>query len=314
MRFAGVFPGQGSQSIGMMDGLMPVNPVIAQTLDEASEALDLDVARLLSTGPESELNRTENTQPILLATSVAVWRLWLASGGPEPAVFAGHSLGEYTALVAAGAINFADALSLVRLRGRLMQDAVPVGEGAMAALIGLDEPVVQSICEACAEGEVVAPANLNAPGQIVIAGNREAVNRASEKARSSGAKRVIALPVSVPSHCTLMRSAADQLGQVLRNIPIRQPRIPIIHNVDARVHPQIDEIRDALSAQLYRPVRWTDVVYEMQTRFHVQAQVEFGPGKVLSGLARRIDRSLKVLPIQDGDSFGAALASVREET
>ena len=307
MGFAIVFPGQGSQSVGMLGALGEAFPVVRQTYAEASEVLGYDLWRLVQAGPETELDRTERTQPALLAAGVAVWRVWQEQGGAAPVVMAGHSLGEYTALVCAGALAFPDAVALVAERGRYMQDAVPQGAGAMAAVLGLADEQVLAACEQAAQGEVVSAANFNAPGQVVVAGAAAAVQRAVEAARSAGAKRAVVLAVSVPSHCALMRPAAVRLTERLAALSIRTPGIPVLHNVDAAPRPDADGIREALAAQLYRPVRWTECVRAMAAR-GASAYLEAGPGKVLSALNRRIVAEAAVLPLGDPDGLQVALA------
>ncbi|MGH8426648.1 MAG: ACP S-malonyltransferase [Gammaproteobacteria bacterium] len=306
MPFAAVFPGQGSQSVGMLAGLAAEYEEVARTLAEAAEALGYDLPGLIAEGPAAELDRTENTQPALLAVGVAAWRCWLAQGGARPTVMAGHSLGEYTALVAAGALDFADGLRLVKLRGELMQQAVPAGTGAMSAILGLDTKTVTELC--AADNGVVAPANLNSPEQVVIAGERKAVERVSESAREAGAKRVISLAVSVPSHCVLMQPAAQGLAAALAEVTIKSPELPVLNNVDVAVPNATAAVRDALVRQLTHPVRWTDIVTAFVHDYGVAAVVEFGPGKVLAGLVRRIDRSLAALPVFDPASLKEALA------
>lgn len=308
-KLAFVFPGQGSQSVGMLGALAQRHEQVKKTIEEAGQALGLDLWRLISEGPENELNRTENTQPALLAAGVACWRLWRDRGGAQPAFLAGHSLGEYTALVAAGSLGFADAVRLVAERGRQMQAAAPEGEGAMAAIIGLDDDVVASICEKAAESEVVSPANFNAPGQVVIAGHAGAVKRASELAKAEGAKRALPLPVSVPSHCSLMKQATEGLRGPLSVVEVAAPGIPVLHNVDASEREQPDTIRTALLEQLYSPVRWTATVRELARR-GVTHLVECGPGKVLCGLAKRIDGQLNAFPVGEPENFEAALEAL----
>lgn len=309
MSFACVFPGQGSQSVGMLDALAAAEPRVKQTFEEASDALGYDLWKLVSTGPETELNATERTQPALLAAGVAVWRVWTARGGPRPAWLAGHSLGEYTALVCAGALDFADGIRLVEFRGRAMQEAVPAGVGAMAAVLGLDDDAVRAACAEAAGGEVVAAVNFNSPGQVVIAGHAGAVARASESCKARGAKRVVPLPVSVPSHCLLMKPAADRLAARLREIEVRTPQVPVVHNVDVMTHSDPDAIRSALVAQLYNPVRWVETVHWLGQQ-GARTLLEFGPGKVLAGLVKRIDKDMNALAVYDPAGVAAALAAV----
>jgi [acyl-carrier-protein] S-malonyltransferase len=296
-----VFPGQGSQSLGMLSDLAAQHSVIADTFKEASGALGQDLWSIAQEGPEAVLNSTENTQPVLLTASVALWRLWQQQGGEAPSVVAGHSLGEYSALVCAGAISLADGVRLVRLRGELMQAAVPAGTGAMAAILGLDDAAVVAACEQAAQGSVVSAVNFNCPGQVVIAGEKAAVERGVEACKEAGAKRAVELPVSVPSHCALMKPAADKLAEALANIEITLPSIKLIHNVNASTCEDVTELRELLVQQLYSPVRWTESVQAMLA-LGVDRTVECGPGKVLSGLNKKVDRALTVLNI--GDSAG----------
>lgn len=310
MALAFVFPGQGSQSIGMLAELQPLNTIVHKTFAEASEILGYDLWQLVQRGSEDELNDTRRTQPAMLAAGIAVWRLWLAQGGPTPQFLAGHSLGEYTALVAAEAIGYADAVKLVEQRGAFMQSAVPAGTGAMAAILGLDDEQVTAVCaDAAGDGHVTA-ANFNAPGQVVIAGDKQAVERAIETARAAGAKRAVPLAVSVPSHCELMRPAAERLGEILEGIPLRAPAIPVIHNADVQTHESPEDIRRVLTDQMFQPVRWVDTVKNLKDS-GVQHVVECGPGKVLAGLIKRIDRELTALPVHDPASLETALATVR---
>jgi [acyl-carrier-protein] S-malonyltransferase len=309
MPFAMVFPGQGSQSVGMLRELAATNKIVRDTFEEASSALGYDLWHLVQEGPAEDLNATHRTQPAMLTAGVAVYRCWRAHEGRKPAVMAGHSLGEYTALVCGDAIDFGDALSLVRFRGEAMQAAVPAGEGAMAAVLGLDAEQVEAACLAAAEHEVVEPVNYNAPGQIVIAGDAAAVERAVAEAKSLGARRAVLLPVSAPSHCSLMAGAARELAERLVETEVRRPGLPVIHNVDAEVHSEPNEIRTALTRQLHRPVQWTDCVDALRS-FGATQVVEAGPGKVLSGLVRRIDRDLKAWPVYDPASLQGALSGV----
>ncbi len=301
-----VFPGQGSQQLGMLGDLAAEHSIIQETFAEASEALGFDLWSMVQQGPEADLNSTENTQPALLASSVALWRLWQQQGGETPATVAGHSLGEYSALVCAGAIDFADGVKLVQLRGQLMQAAVPAGSGAMAAILGLADADVVAACEAAAQGEVVSAVNFNCPGQVVIAGQKEAVARGVEACKEAGAKRAVELPVSVPSHCALMQPAAEKLGEALVNIDVRMPTISMIHNVNAAAAADVDELRDLLVRQLYSPVRWTESVQAMQAT-GVETLIECGPGKVLSGLNKKVDRALNVANIGDATGLVKAL-------
>lgn len=301
-----LFPGQGSQSVGMLAGVAAQRPVVEDTFAEAGSALGVDLWSLVREGPALDLDRTENTQPAMLAAGVAMWRVWRAVGGPAPAWMAGHSLGEYTALVCAGSLAFADAVRLVAERGRLMQEAVPAGVGAMAAILGLDDEAVRALCAESEQGQVVEAVNLNAPGQVVIAGHAEAVERASALARERGAKRVLPLSVSVPSHCALMRPAAELLRARLAQVEVRAPEIPVLHNVDVATRETPEAIREALVRQLHSPVRWVETVEALAAR-GVTTTVECGPGKVLTGLVRRIDRRLAALALFDEPSLQAAL-------
>lgn len=300
-----VFPGQGSQQLGMLGDLAAEHSIIEQTFNEASDALGFDLWKMVQEGPEADLNTTENTQPALLAASVALWRLWQQQGGATPATVAGHSLGEYSALVCAGAIDFADGVKLVQLRGQLMQAAVPAGTGAMAAILGLPDAEVVAACEAAAQGDVVSAVNFNCPGQVVIAGQKEAVARGVEACKEAGAKRAVELPVSVPSHCALMRPAAEKLGEALNAIDVRMPVISLVHNVNAATAQDATELRDLLVRQLYSPVRWTESMQAMQA-MGVDTLIECGPGKVLSGLNKKVDRAFNVANI--GDVAGLAKA------
>lgn len=300
----------------MLAELGPQYPAIQQTLEEAGNVLGYDMAELIANGPAETLDRTEYTQPALLAASIAVWRAWRSAGGPMPSFVAGHSLGEYSALVVAGTLDFADALRLTRLRGQAMQDAVGAGEGAMAAVIGLSDEDVRAACdEACAalssEGLSVSAANYNAPKQVVIAGHADAVEKASVLAKDKGAKMVKALAVSVPSHCALMQPAADRLASHLADIPLREPTVPVYHNVDARPREDVEGVRRALVAQLAQSVQWAPTIHRLAAE-NCQLFVECGPGKVLTGLNKRIDKSLQTLPLSAPDSFTDALAAAAE--
>jgi [acyl-carrier-protein] S-malonyltransferase len=301
-----VFPGQGSQSVGMLAELAAEHSQVIDTFEQASDVLGYDLWQLVQDGPADELNETDKTQPAMLAAGVAVWRLWQAGGGAEPALMAGHSLGEYTALVCAGALDFQEAVSLVAERGRCMQSAVPVGTGAMAALLGLDDEAVQAVCEQAAEGEVVSAVNFNSPGQVVIAGQTEAVQRAMALAKESGAKRAVQLPVSVPSHCALMQPAAEAFAKHLDAASITTPSIRVMQNVDALLHDDPGRIRENLNKQLYSPVQWVRSVRAMHEQ-GVSRIVEAGPGKVLTGLCKRIDKSITAAAVFDQESLVAAL-------
>ncbi len=302
-----VFPGQGSQSVGMLAELAAANPLVRQTFEEASAGAGVDLWALSQEGPEDALNRTENTQPALLAASVAVWRLWRERGGAPPARLAGHSLGEYSALVAAGALSLVDAAALVAERGRLMQAAVPAGVGAMAAIIGGDDAQIAQACADVAGDDVVSPANYNSPGQVVIAGHAAAVDRAIARLAELGVKKSVKLAVSVPSHCALMRDAADRLAERMQSIAWLLPSIPVVQNADARAFDDLDAIRGALQRQLYQPVRWTECVQALVAGGAARA-LECGPGKVLAGLIKRIDKSLEARAIGSAAEFDAALA------
>src|SRR6202012_810549 len=282
-----VFPGQGSQSVGMLAELAAAHGEVKAAFDEASQGAGVDLWTMSQQGPEEELNSTQNTQPALLAASVAVWRVWQKLGGAQPAQMSGHSLGEYSALVCAGALSLHDAAALVAERGRLMQAAVPAGVGAMASILGGDDAQIAAVCNEVAQGQVVAPANFNSPGQLVIAGHAEAVDRALAKLAEQGVKKAIKLAVSVPSHCALMGDAADRLGEKMAAIDWSMPSIPVVQNADAKVHASVEDIRGALMRQLYLPVSWTECVQALAANGITQA-LECGPGKVLSGLIKRI--------------------------
>ncbi|MCV6612614.1 MAG: ACP S-malonyltransferase [Amphritea sp.] len=303
-----VFPGQGSQHLGMLAELAAEHAIIQETFAEASEVLGYDLWALTQDGPEADLNQTDRTQPALLTAGVALWRLWLQQGGAKPALMAGHSLGEYTALVCAGAIEFKDAVNLVKLRGEFMQQAVPAGTGAMAAILGLADDAIQAACEAAAQGEVVSPVNFNCPGQVVIAGNKEAVERAIEGCKEAGAKRAIPLPVSVPSHCVLMKPAAEQMAEQLKSINVQMPEIPVIQNFTAKTAASADELIENLLAQLYSPVLWTNSVESMVAQ-GIESTVECGPGKVLSGLNKKVHRPLAVAAINEPAGLEKALGA-----
>ncbi len=306
--FAIVFPGQGSQSIGMLAELAAGYPQVGVTFAEASEVLGYDLWELVQNGPEDMLNQTDRTQPAMLAAGVAVWRVWQQNGGMQPALMAGHSLGEYTALVCADAIDFATAIALVAERGRCMQSAVPAGIGAMAAILGLDDDAVAVVCTESAGDEIVSPVNFNSPGQVVIAGHAGAVGRAVVAAKAAGAKRAMQLPVSVPSHCALMEPAAQSFATRLAETTIQKPVIPVIQNVDAAAHDQPDDIRDNLSRQLYSPVQWVKTVHAMRAQ-GIERIVEAGPGKVLAGLCKRIDKGIANAAVYDQASLARELAN-----
>lgn len=305
-KLAFVFPGQGSQQIGMLADLGDQYAIVKETFDRASGVLGYDLWELTQNGPQADLNRTDKTQPALLTAGVALWRLWQQQGGAAPSVLAGHSLGEYTALVCADVLTLEDAALLVKARGEFMQQAVPAGEGGMAAILGLADEAVEEACKQAAEGEVVAAVNYNSPGQIVIAGQAAAVARAIALCKASGAKRAMELPVSVPSHCALMRPAAEQLGLELEKLDLREPKIPVIQNVSATFPADLEQLKNNLQAQLYSPVLWTTTVQRMAEQ-GVETIIECGPGKVLSGLNKRIQRSLNVASISDAGGFEKAL-------
>jgi [acyl-carrier-protein] S-malonyltransferase len=309
MRFALVFPGQGSQSVGMLQGYGD-SPEVREVLAIASDVLKQDIGKLMAEGPADELNRTVNTQPVMLTAGVAAYRLWRALGGPEPALVAGHSLGEYTALVVAGALDFAAALPLVRVRAEAMQDAVPQGEGAMAAILGLDDEAVQAACAEASEGQVVEPVNYNAPSQVVIAGHAAAVQRAIAAAKARGAKRAITLPVSAPFHSSLLAPAAARLREALATVDVRSPRIPVLHNVDVKSYGEPDQVRDALVRQANHPVRWVETMRAMAAS-GVTCVVECGPGKVLAPLVKRSVEGVEGLALNDRDAIEAAISHVQ---
>ncbi|MBW3163910.1 ACP S-malonyltransferase [Ferrimonas balearica] len=302
-----IFPGQGSQTVGMLAELTADYPIIQATFAEASEALGFDLWQMVQDGPAEALNSTENTQPALLTASVAIWRAYCEAGGVAPTVMAGHSLGEYSALVCAGALKFDDAVKLVALRGRAMQEAVPAGTGAMAAIIGLDDDAIAKACAQAAQGEVVSPVNFNSPGQVVIAGHKDAVARAGEACKAAGAKRALPLPVSVPSHCELMKPAAEKLAAALANIDVVAPAIPVINNVDVAKADTAEAIKDALVRQLYCPVRWTETVNAMAEQ-GIEQLVECGPGKVLTGLTKRINKALSGTAVNQPADLQALLS------
>lgn len=304
-----VFPGQGSQSVGMLSELAEAFPVVKETFGAASDVLGYDLWLRSSEGPVELLNQTRCTQPALLAAGVATWRCWRERTDQLPAMMAGHSLGEYTALVCADAIDFADAVGLVEKRGTHMQNAVPEGSGAMAAILGLDDDKVKDICSQAAENEIVSAVNFNSPGQVVIAGSTAAVERAMGLAREAGARRVLPLPVSVPSHCSLMQPAAEAFAADLAEVTISTPAIPVLHNVDVEPHDEPDAIRDVLMGQLYKPVRWVEIIRAMRAA-GINNVLEMGPGKVLAGLNKRIDKTMPGIAIQTAADLEKALALV----
>ena len=308
-KFAMVFPGQGSQSVGMMAGFVDM-PVVKRTFEEGADILGIDLWKLVAEGPAEAQNQTINTQPLMLTAGVATFRAWQEAGGAQAAQYAGHSVGEYTALVAAGAMTFADVLPLVRYRAQAMQDAVPEGTGGIAAILGLNVEQIRAVCLDAAQGEVLEAVNLNAPGQIVIAGHKSAVERGMALAREHGAKRALLLPMSAPSHCTLMRPAAEKLAAYLQNVPCNVPVIPVIQNADVQSFVTAADIKYALFEQLFHPVRWIETIQEIAAE-GVSSLVECGPGKVLTGLNKRIDKSLNCLAITDTASLAAAIAATR---
>ncbi len=305
-----VFPGQGSQSLGMLAELAAVHPLVRESFDEASAGAGIDLWALAQQGPEGDLNRTEFTQPALLAAGIAVWRTWLAAGGPPPALLAGHSLGEYSALVASGALDLGAAAGLVRRRGQLMQQAAPEGAGGMAAVLGAEDADVEEVCREVSGAQVVVPANYNAPGQIVIGGDAAALDAALAALAARGVRKAVRLAVSVPSHTPLMRAAAERLAEAIDACAWQPPRIPVVQNVDAEVHADVAAIRDALVRQLHQPVRWSDSVRALATRGATRI-AECGPGKVLTGLVRRIDRALDARALGEPAGFDAALVEWR---
>ncbi len=300
MKFAFFFPGQGSQSVGMMQGLADI-AVVRQTFDEASQLLGQDFWSMV-TEPNEALNQTANTQPLMLTAGVATWRAWQQQSSLEPSLMAGHSLGEYTALVASGALSFKDALPLVRYRAEVMQNAVAEGVGAMAAILGLDDETVRQVCAEGAQGEVLEAVNLNSPGQVVIAGNKAAVERGMELAKAKGAKRALALPVSVPSHCALMKPAAEALAVYLQNVPMSASNIPVVHNADVAIYNDTNQMKDALVRQLYSPVRWVETVQNVYNQ-GIANSAECGPGKVLAGLTKRIVAELPCIALTNAESL-----------
>ncbi|MDP1558852.1 MAG: ACP S-malonyltransferase [Nitrosomonas sp.] len=312
MKFAFVFPGQGSQSVGMMNGYTDL-PIVRDTFSEASDLLGQDFWTMVNDGSSDDLNLTINTQPLMLMAGVAIFRAWTNLGGSRPMFLAGHSLGEYTALVASEALTFADALTLVRFRAQVMQQAVPTDVGAMAAILGLDDDIVEAVCVEItnsSNGESLEPANFNSPGQVVIAGHKNAVLQGIELAKTRGAKRAVLLPMSIPSHCTLMHSAAQKMQQQLKQIKLQIPTIPILHNVDARQHYDVSSIKDILVKQLYSPIRWASTIQCFVTE-GITHIAECGPGKVLAGLNKRIDGNLQSLTFIDSEAIRNATTILR---
>lgn len=306
MSLAFVFPGQGSQSVGMLKDLAENFSEVRSTFQEASDALGYDLWSLIQDGPAEKLNSTDITQPAMLASGVATWRAWQAKGGAMPQMMAGHSLGEYTALVCAGSLNFVDAVNLVSQRGKFMMEAVPAGTGAMAAILGMDDDAVRQVCLDAAEGQVLEAVNYNSPGQVVVAGHKSAIERVTVLAKEKGAKRALELPVSVPSHCALMKPAADQLAEVLKGITFSTPSIPVLNNVDVVAAESEADIKDALKRQLYSPVRWVEIIEKMSAD-GVDKLIECGPGKVLAGLNKRINKSMAATALVDTASIDAEM-------
>lgn len=309
MTLAFVFPGQGSQSVGMMHAMAAEFPVIQDTFAEASQALGKDLWQLVEHGPEEKLNQTEITQPLMLAAGVATWRTWLANNGPAPRVMAGHSLGEYSALVCAEALDFSDAVKLVADRARFMQEAVPIGQGGIAAILGLEDDAVRKLCEQAAQGEVLDAVNYNSPNQVVIAGTAAAVARAVEQSKAAGAKRAVILPMSVPAHSRLMHPAAQRMAERIKTVNLRAPRVPVIHNVHLRAESDPEAIRNALVRQIESPVRWVELIQKMAAE-GVDRMVECGPGKVLAGLNKRILKSVETFPVLDPVTLRETLTKV----
>ncbi|MCO4799261.1 MAG: ACP S-malonyltransferase [Colwelliaceae bacterium] len=299
-----IFPGQGSQSVAMLNDFSD-HPVVQSTFSEASEALGYDLWQLVNEGPAEKLNQTNHTQPALLTASVAIWRLWHSNSDISPAIIAGHSLGEYSALVCSGVLSLVDGVKLVEKRGEFMQASVPAGVGAMAAIIGLSDDKIIEACSDAAQEQVVSAVNFNSPGQVVIAGNKEAVERAGVLCKEAGAKRVLPLPVSVPSHCALMKDAADKLAEQFNTVTFNQPSIPVVNNVDVAIESDVEAIKTALIKQLYSPVRWTETIQTLASK-GIDTAVEAGPGKVLQGLIKRIDKSITCISVNDNDSLSKA--------
>jgi [acyl-carrier-protein] S-malonyltransferase len=308
-KLAFVFPGQGSQKVGMLADLELKYKQVSDTFAEASDVLGYDMWKMVQEGPQEEINLTERTQPILLASSVAIWRIWLDKQGQKPSFMAGHSLGEWSALVCSETVSFSDALNIVQARGQHMQKAVPVGEGAMAAIIGLEDSIIIEACQSASEIGVVDAVNFNAPGQVVIAGSILAVNQAIEECKQAGAKRALPLPVSAPFHTSLMKPAADQLSELVNSVTFKQPSVPVVHNVHAETEESPDAIKTLMLEQIFKPVRWVDCVRTLKSS-GVSTLVECGPGRVLSGLNKRIDKELLSLATDDQSSFEATLSQL----
>jgi [acyl-carrier-protein] S-malonyltransferase len=309
MKLGFVFPGQGSHSVGMMNALAAEFPVVRQTFSEASQALGYDLWQVVEQGPEEKLNQTEVTQPAMLTADIATWRAWLESKGPLPQVMAGHSLGEYSALVCAEALDFSAAVKLVADRARFMQEAVPIGQGGIAAILGLDDDAVRKLCEQAAQGEILDAVNFNSPNQVVIAGAAAAVARAVEQSKAAGAKRAVVLPMSVPAHSRLMHPAAQRMAERIKTVNVRAPRVPVIHNVHLRAESDPEEIRNALVRQIESPVRWVELI-QIMAADGVDRMVECGPGKVLAGLNKRIVKTFETLPVYDPATLRAALSTL----
>jgi [acyl-carrier-protein] S-malonyltransferase len=309
MKHAFVFPGQGSQTVGMLAELATVYPIVKQTFEQASDIVGYDLWQLSQIGPEEILNQTDKSQPALLAADVAVWRIWCERGGTQPSIMAGHSFGEYSALVCTEALTFTEGVQLAQDRGRFMQDAVPIGIGAVAALLGLEETKVLAICEQVAQDQVVSAVNFNAPNQIVIAGHTAAVERAIVEAKLAGAKRAVLLPISVPVHCSLMQPAVEKMARRLEQVTINIPKIPVLHNIDITVKTEAIAIRQALSAQIDHPVHWIKTIQTIAAE-GITYIFECGPGKVLTGLNKRISKEIKSLPIFDQQTLEQALKIV----
>lgn len=310
MKIAFVFPGQGSQTVGMLDAWSD-NAAVQAAIQAANQALGQDIGALIAQGPDTDLNLTTNTQPAMLLSAVAMFNAWVEAGGVVPELVAGHSLGEYSALTASGVLSLSDAVKLVRIRANAMQDAVPVGVGAMAAVLNLDDEQIRQVCAQASQGQVVEPVNFNAPGQIVIAGHKEAVERACEIAKEAGARRAMLLPVSAPFHSSLLEPAASILAQALDTIDLHAPRIPVLNNVDVEMPTEIEAIKSALVRQAWHPVRWVETIQQMKA-YGITHIVECGPGKVLSGLVKRIDKSIEVFSITDPASLEQTLTTLKK--
>ena len=309
MSYAYLFPGQGSQSVGMLEELADHYPEVKQTFEQASEILKQDLWKMTSSGPEQDLNRTENTQPAMLCASVSIWKIWSKQVSDSPNVMAGHSFGEYTALVSAGVLDFETTVPLARYRGEVMQQAVPEGQGAMAAILGLEDEKLAEVCASASRGQVVQAVNFNAPGQVVIAGDADAVKRAIDACKEAGAKRAVMLPLSVPSHSSLMQPAAEKLRDYLDAIELQSAKVKVLHNADVKAHDDPNNIKDALYRQLFNPVRWVETIQSMISQGS-ECFIELGPGKVLTGLSKRIDRSVPCYCVHDVKSLELALEKI----